>query len=70
LNVYVLIKMNTKYTLPPTFQIRFEKPDRYTYLLSTSQILTIPVAKAFSFFERPENLSEITPEWLNFRLVF
>jgi ligand-binding SRPBCC domain-containing protein len=59
--------MNTTYNLPPTFKIRFEKPDRYTYLLSTSQILTIPVAKAFSFFERPENLSEITPDWLNFR---
>jgi ligand-binding SRPBCC domain-containing protein len=59
--------MNTKYNLPPTFQIRFEKPDRHTYLLSTSQIIAIPVEKAFSFFENPENLFEITPDWLNFR---
>lgn len=59
--------MNAKYNLPPTFQIRFEKPDRHTYLLSTSQIIAIPLEKAFSFFEKPENLFEITPDWLNFR---
>ncbi len=59
--------MNKKYNLPPTFQIRFEKPDRYTHLLSTSQIIAIPVEKVFSFFEKPENLFEITPDWLNFR---
>ncbi len=59
--------MNRKYDLPATFQIRFEMPDRHTYLLRTSQIIAIPREKAFSFFEKPENLSEITPDWLNFR---
>jgi ligand-binding SRPBCC domain-containing protein len=59
--------MSYKYNLPPTFQIGFGKLDRHTYLLSSNQILTIPIEKAFSFFEKPENLSEITPEWLNFR---
>src|SRR4030066_1924979 len=59
--------MKHKYDLPPTFQIRFEKSDRYTYLLSTSQVIAIPVEEAFSFFEKPENLFEITPDWLHFR---
>jgi hypothetical protein len=59
--------MNIKRDLPPTFQISFEKPDRHTYLLSTSQVIALPVVKAFSFFEKPENLSEITPDWLDFR---
>lgn len=45
----------------------FEKSDKNTYLLSTFQIIAIPVEKAFSFFEKPENLFEITPDWLNFR---
>lgn len=61
--------MNRKYYLPPTFRIKFEKLDRLTYRLSTSQIIAIPVEKTFSFFENPENLSEITPEWLDFRFA-
>jgi len=63
----LIVHITEKYDLPPTFQIRFEKPDRHTYLLRTSQVIAIPVEKAFSFFEKPENLSEITPDWLNFR---
>jgi ligand-binding SRPBCC domain-containing protein len=59
--------MKGKYTLPEKFSIRFDKTDTHTFLLSTQQIIPIPVEKAFSFFEKPENLSEITPEWLNFR---
>lgn len=60
--------MYRKYDLPPTFQIIFEKPSKNTYLLRTSQTIAIPLEKAFSFFERPENLFEITPDWLSFRL--
>jgi len=63
----LIVHITEKYVLPPTFHIRFEKPDRHTYLLRTSQVIAIPVEKAFSFFEKPENLSEITPDWLNFR---
>ena len=59
--------MKGKYAVPETFTIRFDKTDSHTFLLSTHQILPIPMEKAFSFFERPENLSEITPDWLNFR---
>jgi hypothetical protein len=64
----LIVHITEKYDLPPTFQMRFEKPDRHTYLLRTSQFIAIPVEKAFSFFENPKNLSEITPDWLNFRL--
>jgi ligand-binding SRPBCC domain-containing protein len=59
--------MKRKYNFPPTFHIKLEKPDRHTYLLRSSQVIPIPREKAFSFFEKPENLSEITPDWLNFR---
>jgi ligand-binding SRPBCC domain-containing protein len=60
--------MYRKYYLPPTFQIKFEKPDSHTYLLRTSQVVAIPIEKAFSFFETPENLFEITPDWPDFKL--
>jgi ligand-binding SRPBCC domain-containing protein len=60
--------MYRKYNLPPTFRISFKKLDSHTYLLKTSQVLAVPGEKAFSFFETPENLFEITPDWLNFRL--
>ena len=63
----LIVHITKKYDLPPTFLIRFEKPDRHTYLLRTSQVVAIPVEKAFSFFEKPENLFEITPDWLHFR---
>jgi ligand-binding SRPBCC domain-containing protein len=37
-------------------------------MLRTSQVLAVPIEKAFSFFETPENLFEITPDWLDFKL--
>jgi ligand-binding SRPBCC domain-containing protein len=61
--------VNRKYNLPPTFQIGFETLDGHTYLLRASQILPVPIEKAFSFFEKPEDLFEITPDWLDFKLV-
>jgi hypothetical protein len=64
----LIVHIKKEYDLPPTFQIGFEKPDRQTYLLRTSQVITIAVERAFSFFEKPENLFEITPDWLDFRL--
>jgi ligand-binding SRPBCC domain-containing protein len=60
--------MTREYNLPQTFQISFDKFDRHTYLLRASQVLPVPVEKAFSFFEKPGNLFEITPDWLDFRL--
>jgi ligand-binding SRPBCC domain-containing protein len=35
----------------------------------TSQILPLQQEVAFSFFEDPENLVDITPPWLDFRLL-
>jgi hypothetical protein len=31
--------------------------------------LAVPIEKAFSFFETLENLFEITPDWLDFKLA-
>jgi ligand-binding SRPBCC domain-containing protein len=59
--------MNKKYKIPPSFQITFGKSGKSEYQLKTSQVLPLPVKKAFSFFEAPENLFEITPDWLEFR---
>ena len=61
--------MNRRYNVSPTFQISFETLDTHTYLLRASQILPVPIEKAFSFFEKPEDLFEITPDWLDFKLV-
>ncbi len=40
-----------------------------TYLLEREQWLSRPIAQVFEFFSRPENLQEITPPWLDFRMV-
>lgn len=45
----------------------FGKSGKGGYQLKTSQVLPVPIKKAFSFFEAPENLFEITPDWLEFR---
>lgn len=51
---------------PAAFTIRFSRVDRLTYQLITTQGLLLPREKAFSFFEDPRNLFEITPGWLHF----
>ncbi len=40
-----------------------------TYVLEREQQLPRPVSEIFQFFSRPENLQEITPPWLDFRMV-
>ena len=40
-----------------------------TFLLEREQSLPRPIAEVFAFFSRPENLREITPPWLNFKVV-
>jgi ligand-binding SRPBCC domain-containing protein len=52
--------------LPPTFSLRFERPDRFTHRLMTSQVLSLPCKETFLFFEDPRNLFDITPDWLKF----
>jgi ligand-binding SRPBCC domain-containing protein len=39
-----------------------------THRLTASQVLGLPQERIFVFFQDPENLFEITPPWLDFRL--
>jgi hypothetical protein len=39
------------------------------YQLIREQWIPKPMDEAFAFFSRPENLEEITPPWLGFRIV-
>ena len=55
--------------MPETFSISFSRPDNRLFRLSASQVLPVTQAKAFSFFEDPLNLFEITPDWLDFRML-
>jgi hypothetical protein len=41
----------------------------HTYHLIREQWISKPIEEAFDFFSRPENLEEITPPWLGFRIV-
>lgn len=54
------------HSLPPTFTLQFERVDRATHRLMTSQVLPLPRREAFVFFEDPRNLFDITPDWLRF----
>ena len=38
------------------------------YVLKTMQTLPIRRDKAFAFFQNPQNLFDITPDWLDFRM--
>jgi ligand-binding SRPBCC domain-containing protein len=40
-----------------------------TYLLERGQWLPQPIDEIFAFFSRPENLQEITPDWLDFHII-
>jgi ligand-binding SRPBCC domain-containing protein len=39
------------------------------YSLTRTQFLPPPPEEVFRFFENPENLAAITPEWLSFRIL-
>jgi len=53
--------------LPEDFRIDFSSLEG-DYLLKTMQTLPMPREKAFAFFQNPQNLFEITPDWLDFRM--
>ncbi len=55
--------------VPPSFSVRIEKTGWRTFRLSASQVVSVPQAEAFAFFEDPCNLFSITPPWLDFRMV-
>ena len=58
-----------KYQIPEDFIIGFEKVDFGTYVLKTSQTITLSQEESFEFFKDPCNLFEITPDWLDFRMT-
>jgi ligand-binding SRPBCC domain-containing protein len=39
-----------------------------SYILERRQWIPAAINEVFSFFEKPENLALITPQWLNFRI--
>ena len=39
------------------------------YNLRMEQLIKLPIQKVFSFFEKPENLTLITPNWLSFKIL-
>lgn len=55
--------------LPETFTLVFARIHTNTYQIRTSQIIRLPKEQAFTFFENPRNLSEITPDWLDFTML-
>ena len=54
--------------LPTDFRIKFESYEK-GYRLETFQSLPITCERAFVFFQNPKNLFDITPDWLDFRMV-
>jgi ligand-binding SRPBCC domain-containing protein len=39
------------------------------HVLTSEQFVPAPLAEVFAFFGKPENLAEITPSWLDFRIL-
>jgi ligand-binding SRPBCC domain-containing protein len=52
--------------LPPSFTLNIRSLGSFTHELAASQVLPLPPEQAFSFFEDPGNLFDITPDWLQF----
>ena len=52
-----------------TFSIDTRPCDDGSFVLNTSQTVPATVEQLFPFFENARNLSEITPPWLDFRLI-
>lgn len=61
-------KVNTPDT-PETFTCTIKRISLLRCLLVAEQILPVSREKAFSFFKDPRNLPEITPQWLDFKIL-
>lgn len=55
--------------VPKSVHITINRRGFLTYLLATSQVLPITREVAFTFFEDPRNLCDITPAWLDFCML-
>ena len=53
--------------LPDDFRISITSPER-DFVLRTIQTLPIRRERAFAFFQNPQSLFDITPDWLDFRM--
>jgi len=63
----ILLKTNTYkrcYLNEPTTQ-----PPMKVYSFQTKQILPISIEKAWDFFSSPKNLKEITPDYMDFKIL-
>lgn len=61
--------MGEQHLLPVSFSILLLRINANTHQIRTSQIIRLPRERVFSFFQDPRNLSEITPDWLDFRML-
>jgi len=57
------------FNIPSSFQMNIKRLSLLRYRLNTSQILPVSQEKAFTFFEDPGNLCDITPVWLDFCML-
>jgi ligand-binding SRPBCC domain-containing protein len=57
----------TRLDLPEDFRISIATHER-DHVLRTIQTLPIQRERAFVFFQNPQNLFDITPDWLDFRM--
>jgi hypothetical protein len=55
--------------LPSDFALTIVKTGLRRFTLEATQCVCMDREEAFSFFEDPGNLSEITPDWLDFKLL-
>jgi ligand-binding SRPBCC domain-containing protein len=61
--------LRKSYALPESFSLTCDHIERASYRLKASIVLPVSREAAFTLFEEPGNLFEITPDWLDFRMT-
>lgn len=67
--MYASHATGTARALPSDFALTIVKTGLRRFTLKATQCVRLDREEAFSFFEDPRNLGEITPDWLDFRLL-
>lgn len=49
-------------------QIKFNRSGRF-YTLQSAQLIRAEIDEVWKFFSRPQNLSTITPDYMNFKII-